>query len=84
MVNTLVWMRRRNASSASVCGYKFVENTTISSKGTWNLSPEDNVQEINPPVERHGPAVEQVFRGKHLAAEIVDDQNAVIGLHLAR
>ncbi len=41
-------------------------------------------QVVDAPIERHDPAVEQ-FLGRHqLAAEVVDDEHAVVGLHLDR
>src|SRR5208337_4116402 len=41
-------------------------------------------QVIHAAVERHYPAVEKFARRHHLAAEVVDDQDAVVGLHLKR
>ena len=38
---------------------------------------------IHAAVERDDPAVQQIARREHLAAEVVDDQDAVVGLHLA-
>src|SRR5215471_11263131 len=37
---------------------------------------------IDAPVEGDDPAIEQFARGEHLAAEVVDDQDAVVRLHL--
>jgi 4-amino-4-deoxy-L-arabinose transferase-like glycosyltransferase len=39
-------------------------------------------EEVDAAVQRHDPAVEQVARVDHLAAEVVDDEQAVVGLHL--
>ena len=39
---------------------------------------------IDAAIERHDPAVEQFAGRKNLPAEVVDDQNAVVGFHLAR
>src|SRR5262249_35916815 len=41
-------------------------------------------QVIDAAVEGHDPAVEQVARGDKLAAEVVDEEDTVVGLHLER
>src|SRR6185295_11491444 len=39
---------------------------------------------VDAPVEGHNPTVQQVARAHQLAAKVVDEQNAVVGLHLQR
>ena len=46
--------------------------------------PEARREVIDAAVQRNNPAIEQLLRRKHLAPEIVDHQDAVVGLHLAR
>ena len=41
-------------------------------------------QEINTARKRNDPAVEERLRGHLLAAEVIDHENAVVGLHLQR
>ena len=41
-------------------------------------------QEVDAALERHDPAVQEVARRDALAAEVVDDEDAAVGLHLDR
>ena len=77
-------MRRRNASSASDSGFRLVANTMKTLNGVSNLRPGVQRQEVDPALERHDPAVQQVARRNPLAAEVVDDEHAAVGLQLDR
>ena len=48
------------------------------------LGPGVQREEVEPLLERHDPAVEQVARRHPLAAEVVDDEDAAVRLHLER
>ena len=54
------------------------------SNGTGNLPPGVQRQVVHPLLERHDPAVEQVAGRHPLAAEVVHDEHAAVGLHLER
>src|SRR5260370_6206730 len=41
-------------------------------------------QVVHAPVQWNDPAVQEVSRRHQLAAEVVDDENAIVGLHLQR
>src|SRR5579863_6117137 len=41
-------------------------------------------KKVDAAIERHDPAVEQIPRRNHLASEVVDQQDSVVGLHLQR
>ena len=53
-------------------------------EGNLDLFAADQGQEIDAAVEGHDPAVEQLVGAQALAAEVVDDEHAVVGLHLHR
>ena len=52
--------------------------------GISNLRPGVQRQEVDAALERHDPAVQQVARRNALAAEVVDDEHAAVGLQLDR
>ena len=76
---TLYWMRRRNASSTSSAGLMLVAKTTSVMNGSSNFWPRLQRQVVDPALERHDPAVQQVARRALLPAEVVDDQHAAVG-----
>jgi hypothetical protein len=43
------------------------------------LLPVLQAQVVDAPVQRDDPAVQQIARRDHLASEVVDNQNAVVG-----
>ena len=77
-------IRRRNASSASDSGLRFVAKTTSTLNGISNLLAGVQRQVVDAALERHDPPVQQVARRDALPAEVVDDEHAAVGLHLHR
>ena len=51
-------------------------------EGDLDLHPTGEGKEVNAAIQRHDPAVQQFFGTDALAAEIVDDEDAVVGLEL--
>ena len=51
-------------------------------EGDFDLAPGVQGEIIDAVFEGHNPAVEQVARADHLAAKVVDQQNAAVGFDL--
>src|SRR5277367_5660843 len=49
-----------------------------------DLSPARQGEEVDAAIQRNHPAVEQFFGTDSLAAEVVNDQHTIVGLHLRR
>src|SRR5208282_975060 len=79
-IKILCRMRRKKASSARLRGFRLVEKMMSWSKGTPNCWPGVEAAEILAGFQGIHPAVEELPGGHLLAAEIVDDKDAVIGV----
>jgi hypothetical protein len=74
-------MRRKNASSASSVGFKFVENQV---EGHGKVQPSGNVEKVTVLLQWHDPSIEQ-FGGRHpLPTQVVQQQHAVVRAQLQR
>ena len=82
--NILYWMRRRNASSPSLVRAQVGREDQEGLKRHRHLAAGLEAQIIDVPLHRHNPAIQDFGRGRALAAEVVDQVDAVVGLQLER